>query len=115
MAVVAVAGCTTRHHTTPPDPDAAAVAAARAGELQLLSSVAAGTPAYDAHLAHLHALGGRLPSPGSPPPGATPAYADLAGSVPALQGAAVAAHNGEIAAQLASVAASHAVLAGQRR
>jgi len=114
MAVVAVAGCTSRHRAPPPDPDAAAVAAARAGELQLLSSVPAGTPAYDAHLAHLHALGGQLPSPGSPSPAATPSYADLTGSVSVLQAAADAAHDGATAARLASIAASHAVLAGQR-
>lgn len=109
------AGCTSRHHAAPTDPDAATLAAARAGELLLLSSVAAGTPAYAAHLAHLQALGGRLPSPGSPAPDTTPGYADLTGSVRQLQAAAQRVRDGAAAARLASIAASHEVLAGGRR
>jgi hypothetical protein len=113
--VAAVAACTSRHRDTPADPDAEAVAAARAGELLLLAPLASGTPAHTAHVAHLRALGGTPPTPGTTPTAApAPAYADQLASVPVLQSAARRAHSGRNAAVLASIAASHAVLDASR-
>jgi hypothetical protein len=112
-AVVAAAGCTTRHgdrRAGADDPDSRALAAARAAELALLAGTAEGSPAYAAHLAHLHALGGDpapTPAAGSTAPPAT----DLRSSVSRLQAAAQTARTGAAAALLASIAASHAVLA----
>jgi hypothetical protein len=114
-AVIVVAGCTTTRHPAAPDPDAATVAAARDSELQLLASYVTGTPEHTAHLAHLRALGGDLPSSPATPGTATQATADEAASVPVLQAAARGAHNGTTAAVLASIAASHAVLGRQKR
>jgi hypothetical protein len=114
-AVIVAAGCTARHRSAGADPDAPALAAARAGELVLLSNAAVGTTAYAAHLAHLQALGARPPSPGATPPVAPPGYADAAASVPVLQAAAERTSDGALAAKLASIAASHAVLVSTQR
>jgi len=113
--VLVLAGCRSSRHASPPDADATASSAARAGELALLSSYAEGTPDHAAHLAHLQALGGRLPSPGATPtPSGTPGYTDVGASVAVLQAAAVRARSGATAATFASIAASHAVLAALR-
>ena len=91
------------------------MAAARAGELALVSSYAEGTPDHAAHVAHLEALGGAVPSPGATPtPSSPPGYTEVASSVPVLQAAATRARAGATAATLASIAASHAVLAVRR-
>jgi hypothetical protein len=109
--VLVIAGCKAHGHTSSRDPDDAALAAARAGELALLSSYAEGTPERAAHLTHLRALGGALPTPGSSAGAtATAPYTDARSSIPALQAAAVRARSGATAATLASIAASHAVL-----
>ena len=114
-AVVVVAGCTTTRHPAARDPDTATVAATRDGELQLLASYAAGTPEHTAHLAHLRALGGDLPSAPATPGTGTQRSANEAASVPVLQAAARSVRNGTTAAVLASIAASHAMLGGQTR
>jgi hypothetical protein len=103
-----------------PGPDAAALTAARQGELALLLSYdtailrasAHQRPALQVaralHATHLTALGG------SPPPSTRrgPRIHDLPSALSAsartLQGLAVAAHDGHNAATLASIAASHA-------
>jgi hypothetical protein len=105
-------GCTPVKQQQLPDPDAAALAAARGMELALLANYAVGDPSYRVHLAHLHALGGRPPSPAdsSGPVSPRVAAAAEATSVPALQAAAIAAVRGPNAALLASIAASHAAL-----
>lgn len=91
------------HAPARPDPDAAAMAAARDTELRLIA-------AYDGrirdeHLAHLAALGGKMPS------AAASAVADpralARSSAAALQTAAILAHSGQVAATLASIAAAH--------
>ena len=113
--VLVLAGCTSRSHSSSSDPDEAALAAARAGELALLASYAEGTPEHAAHLTHLRALGGALPSPGSTPNRSpAPGYTDVGASVAVLQSAATRARAGATAATLASIAASHAVLASPR-
>jgi len=113
--VLVVAGCKSARHAATPDADTAAVSAARAGELALLSSYAEGTPDHAAHLSHLGALGGTVPSPdATPTPSAAPAYTDVGSSVSVLQAAATRARAGTTAATFASIAASHAVLAARR-
>src|SRR3954469_11626875 len=95
--VLVLAGCKTRAHSSSSDPDAAALAAARAGEVALLSSYAEGTPEHSAHLTHLRALGGAAPSPGSTPNQTTstaPAYTEVGASVAVLQTAATRARAG---------------------
>jgi hypothetical protein len=87
-----------------PDPDAAALAAARDTERRLIE-------AYDGalraeHLAHLTALGGTMPTASALSPIADPA-ALVRASVPGLQAAAIGAHSGRVAAVLASIAAAH--------
>ena len=105
-----LAGCRSHRDVAASDPDAAAIAAARAGELALLASSAEGTPDHAAHLAHLRALGATPPSPGATPAPAAPPYTDVRSSVAVLQTAAARARAGAIAAVFASIAASHAVL-----
>ena len=113
-AAAGTAACTSRPARPPADPDAAAVAFAREGELRLLAGFSPGTGAYDTHAAHLRALGGALPTPTPQPvpPTARSVAAAERESVPLLQAAAVAARRGSTAATLASIAASHAVLGG---
>src|SRR3954453_23831053 len=114
--VLVLAGCKARAHSSSSDPDAAALAAARAGEVALLSSYAEGTPEHSAHLTHLRALGGAPPSPGSTPSTSpSPGYTDVRASVAVLQTAATRARAGATAATLASIAASHAVLSSPPR
>ncbi len=105
--VAFVAGCRDRRPARP-DPDAAAIAAARDTEVRLVAAYAAlGDDRLRAeHLAHLTALGGALPT-ASPPPAGDPASL-VRGSVAALQSAAIGAHAGHVAAILASIAAAHA-------
>ena len=94
------------------DPDEAALDAARAGERTLLAAYADGTDGHTVHLAHLRALGATLttPTPGAvvPAGGVRPEEA----TVQPLMAAARNARRGNTAALLASIAASHAVLAG---
>lgn len=106
--VAFVAGCRDRRPARP-DPDAAALAAARDTEVRLVAAyAAAGDDRLRAeHLAHLTALGGVLPSASSPPSAGDPASL-VRGSVASLQSAAIAAHAGHVAAVLASIAAAHA-------
>jgi hypothetical protein len=116
---VTAAACTSRRPQANLDPDAAALTAARDTEHRLLASYDAAHPAYTAHLAHLRALGGPIPSSSpvnstTPAPPAAAAAAERA-SLAELQGAANAAVHGSNAALLASIAASHAVLAGTTR
>lgn len=111
VGVATAATATACRGRTParPDPDAAALAAARDTEQRLVASYAAmgDTGRHDQHLAHLTALGGVLPT-ASPPPSPLADPGGLArSSVAALQAAAVQAHAGHIAAVLASIAASH--------
>jgi hypothetical protein len=104
--VAAVAGCRDRPPARP-DPDAAAIAAARDTEQRLVAGYgAAGNARLRAeHLAHLTALGGVMPTT---PAASVEDPASLAhASVPALQSAAIAAHAGHVAAVLASIAAAH--------
>lgn len=88
-----------------PDPDAAALAAARDTELRLVDGSSG--PHREQHLAHLAALGGTAPT--SPPPqNVPPAPTGLVRlSVASLQAAAIGAHSGQVAATLASIAAAH--------
>ena len=114
--MLVLAACKSRAHSSSSDPDAAALAAARAGEVALLSSYAEGTPEHSAHLTHLRALGGAPPSPGSTPSTSpSPGYTDVRASVAVLQTAATRARAGATAATLASIAASHAVLSSPPR
>ena len=116
---VAATACTSHGQRASFDPDSAALSAARDTEHRLLASYDAAHPAYAAHLAHLRALGGPIPSPSpaNAPTPASPAAAAAAerASVAQLQGAADAAVHGSNAALLASIAASHAVLGGAAR
>jgi hypothetical protein len=107
--LVAISGCRDGRLARP-DPDAAALAAARDTERRLVE-------AYDGarraeHLAHLTALGGTAPT--AP---VAPAVADPAGlvraSVSSLQTAAIGAHSGQVAAVLASIAAAHLAVQGR--
>jgi hypothetical protein len=113
LAVTVATGCTTAHRRVTRGPDAAALAAARAAELQILQATDRAAPAYAVHLAHCRALGiSAAASPTAsrgttPPTGAAGASLARAG-VPALQAAANAMRNGANAAVLASIAASHA-------
>jgi hypothetical protein len=103
-----------------PGPDAAALTAARQGELNLLLSYdtailrasAHQRPALQVaralHATHLTALGGSVPPAARRGPRIHDLPAALAASARTLQGLAVAAHDGRSAATLASVAASHA-------
>jgi hypothetical protein len=102
-----------------PDPDAAALAAARSGELQLLLSYDTAILRASAkqrpplqvaralHATHLTALGATAPSATRRGPRIRNLPAALAASARSLQGLAVAAHDGHNAATLASLAASH--------
>ena len=84
--------------------------------MALLASTAVGTAEHAAHLAHLQALGGQPPTPGATPKSTTaPAYVDAPASVEVLQAAAGNARDGGNAAVLASIAASHAVIAARLR
>ena len=56
--MLVLVGCRSHGHGTSQDADAGALAAARAGELALLSTYAEGTPDHAVHLTHLRALGG---------------------------------------------------------
>jgi len=108
--VLAVAACRDRAPSRP-DPDAAAIAAARDTERRLIDGYdAAGAAGVaDVHRAHLVALGDATPSP-SPAPAPAPASDPqllVRSSVAALQRAAIGAHSGQVAATLASIAASH--------
>ena len=112
--VTVLAGCTGSHPKPAVDPDQAALDAARAGERTLLAAYADGTDGHTVHLAHLRALGATLttPTPGAvvPAGGVRPEEA----TVQPLMAAARNARRGNTAALLASIAASHAVLAGVR-
>ena len=112
--VTVLAGCTGSHPTPAVDPDAAALDAARASERTLLAAYAEGTDGHTVHLAHLRALGATMttPTPGAvvPAGGVRPEEA----TVQPLMAAARNARRGNTAALLASIAASHAVLAGVR-
>ena len=88
-----------------PDPDAAALAAARDAELRLI--VGSDGRRRDAHLAHLAALGGTAPTSPSPNNAPLEPTGTLRSSAASLQAAAIGAHSGQIAATLASIAAAH--------
>jgi hypothetical protein len=96
--------------------DRALLATAIAAERRLLAAYDTLTPPDSArpqHAAHLAALLARWPAPGAPPsPPSVGAPADLAATLRAgigpLSAAALAAHDGAVAAVLASVAAAHA-------
>jgi len=104
--VLAVAACRDRAPSRP-DPDAAAITAARDTERRLIDGYDAAGAARvaDVHRAHLAALGDATPSP-SPTPASDPQRL-VRSSVAALQRAAIGAHSGQVAATLASIAASH--------
>jgi hypothetical protein len=102
--VVALAGCRDRA-PTPPDPDAAVLAAARDTEQRLVASYDG--PRRDVHLAHLSALGGSMPTASPPVAGISDPDGLVRSSVAALQAAAVQAQSGHVAATLASIAAAH--------
>jgi len=110
---VSVAGCTAQARPQVADPDEAAIAEARRGELSLLANYVEGDPRRTAHLAHLQALGASTPPPAAAtaPTDARTASAAEAASVPPLQAAAVAATGGDTAALLAGIAGSHATFA----
>lgn len=130
LAALGLAGC--KAGSSPPaprvDPDAAALASARAAEADLLARYdtqiagATGDTAdllssrRAAHAAHLAALGGTpAPAPGIGTAAAQPFGTidrDLRKSSESLRAAALAAVDGKHAALLASVAASHEVMAG---
>jgi hypothetical protein len=120
-----VAGC--RHKATPPRvppvaPDAAALTSARASEQDVLAAydaaiaVASGADAIQltadraTHLTHLTALGGPINPPSPPPDSISLVLRDSAAS---LRSAAVGAVDGSKAALLASIAASHEVMADE--
>jgi len=100
-----LAGCRD-HRPAKPDPDAAALAAARDTERRLVAAYEAAGDARrrDAHLAHLQALGGAMPT--APSSASDPATLTRT-SAPLLQSAAFEAHAGPVAAVLASIAAAH--------
>jgi hypothetical protein len=112
--VALLSGCTSGPAKPRPDPDAAALEAARRAERTLLETYADDTDGHTIHLAHLRALGDRLPPP-SPGPalrgGGNPPEAL---TVQPLIDAARNAKRGSTAALLASIAASHSVLSGVR-
>jgi hypothetical protein len=103
-----------------PGPDAAALATARSGELQLLLSYDTAIRRASAHqrpplqvaralhATHLTALGASAPPATRRGPRIHDLPAALAASARSLQGLAVAAQDGRNAATLASIAASHA-------
>jgi hypothetical protein len=103
-----------------PGPDAAALATARQGELQLLlsydsairrASVRQRPPLQVAralHATHLTALGATVPPAERRGPRIHDLASALAASARTLQQLAVSAHDGRTAATLASIAASHA-------
>ena len=110
-----VVGCTSPARKPVTDPDAAALQAARTSELALLQGYAEGTEGHAAHLAHLHALGGVVPTAG-PTAAPTQSPATESTTIASLTEAARRAQRGSTAALLASIAASHAVMsAGHRR
>jgi len=104
-SAMVVAGCRD-HRPVKPDPDAAAVAAARDTEQRLAAAYDAAGDARrrDEHLAHLQALGGVMPT--APPSASDPATLTRT-SAPLLQSAAIEAYAGPVAAVLASIAAAH--------
>src|SRR5438270_12468472 len=139
MTVAAVAagatGC--RHRASAgsgpssPDPDAAAVDAARHGEQELIDAYQSVTPAdappddarimvRQVHEQHLRALGG-TPAPTTATPAPRPVRAARALAVlerrssTRLRSAADVAVSGDTAALLASVAASHSILSAYRQ
>jgi len=94
------------HAPARPDPDAAALAAARDTELRLV--LGSGGPQREQHLAHLAALGGTVPTTSPPRDNLPLEPAGLVrSSVASLQAAAIGAHSGQVAATLASIAAAH--------
>ena len=108
------AGCSSPARKKSHDPDEVAILAARASELALLQTYADGTEQHAAHLAHLRALGGAVPSPTPPASPSTNNAANEAATVAPLMDAARRAQRGETAALLASIAASHVVMSGSR-
>jgi hypothetical protein len=97
------------HRTPRASPDDARVGVTRELEQQLLAAYPPGSADYNTHLAHLHALGG-VPSPPPAAPDAGAAAELQRVSVGKLQAFAATAADGSVAALLASIAASHAVL-----
>ena len=117
-SVAVAAGCTSSPPKRVEDPDAAALEAARLRERTLLATYAEGSEGHAVHLDHLRALGGATPTAGAgpttPPPSPSPTGTTESSSVAPLMAAARAARNGSTAALLASIAASHAVIADVR-
>lgn len=129
LAALGLAGC--KHSSTPSaprvDPDASALASARAEELALIAAfdgqiTGASGDTADAlaasravHAAHLTALGGTPPPAPTVGTSTAPPFDDigreLRRSAQSLRGLAVAASAGHNAAILASIAASHEVFA----
>lgn len=116
VSALALAGC---KHVSPPsaprtDPDATALAAARATEVALIAACEGAGLLEDvaAHRAHLSALGGRAVAP-SPSASPLPSEARtlVRSTADPLRNAADIAVDGIHAAILASIAASHAVMA----
>ena len=123
---LALAACREpRRHSATPDPDGAALAAEIAHEVQLLQMYDAAIEAdrggigwlsigRDAHKAHLDALTTRPQLIARSSPSPSPEAQQLAAlvaterdSAARLRAAAVAVHDGEHAALLASIAAAH--------
>lgn len=124
------------HTAAPAEPDAAAVAAAVAGERALIAMYDAMTPAgapsgdyrvaaRDLHVQHLQALGAEpsatptTTSSPSPGPLSSPTADDVpraeSSSAARLRASSIAAESGATAALLASIAASHAILSSSRQ
>jgi hypothetical protein len=129
---IPLAACRPKRHARPAQPpaDQAALDAALAAELALLAEYDARvTPgaAPDeavaatraAHADHVRALGGQVPTPsrsaGTPTRPATDLSRLESRSAKALRRTATAAQSGDVAALLASVAASHEVFAQLRQ
>jgi hypothetical protein len=112
LAALGLAGCKHRSSASTPrvDPDASALATARAVEIELL--LATTDPGEHArHLGHLAALGGTAPTAVATPATTLPRPL-LRTSAKSLREAAVAAVDGTHAALFASIAASHEVMLG---
>jgi hypothetical protein len=132
VAVVAAA-CRPKHRAAPPPnqaPDRAVLAEALGAEQALLAEYDAGigpdaspdevvTAARAAHADHVRALGGHVGAPTGPATAKASPRADLSRlerrSAQALRRAATSARSGDVAAVLASIAASHEVLAQTRQ